>query len=503
MLPINYLQKDSSDLDKIYLHDSKHALNYSDLEKLIYAISLNIISKIDNYSELQRSVVIMLDRDVNYIASMFAAWKIGSYFIPINNNWPEIRKLEIIDHCNADVVICHKESFYQKSNAIFIEDIFDYDNHSIIKRESKPSDLAYIIYTSGTTGDPKGVMIKNESYVSYIEWTKRYFKNYSKNESLLITAELTFDITMGDIAFALAFGTTVYIAPDPKNILFHLKMINEYKIDTFYSVPTTHLALFNFVKAKNNLNIDSLKLIISGGDVFTIDLIKTINDVSKNAHFYNVYGPTEMTINCFAYRVDNLLDLIESENRIPIGEPFDIIDAVIINDKGEDVTNNNEIGVLYTAGIQTMLGYLGDQEGTKSSFINDPRYTKFFRSLYCTGDLAIKKDGLFYLFGRADDLIKIKGYRIHPNELSAGLSKIKFIKDAVTIVTDTNPKTLLSFVTLHTQISESDIINELKNIIPSYMLPEKIIILEEFPLNNSGKIDRNKLINDLKNRNDY
>jgi amino acid adenylation domain-containing protein len=472
---------------------------YNELNNIVNNISYKLYQK---YEGKQLSVVILLDRNVYYIASMFAIWRVGSYFIPLNTSWPKERIDTIVEHCDADIVICHKDGGYHSSNALYIE------NTQFIKNEErifediclKHTDLAYIIYTSGSTGIPKGVMITSNSYISYIEWTKRFFKQYKNNKALLLTAELTFDITMGDIAFSLAFWTSIIISPDPKNMISHIKLINKYNIDTFYSVPTTHNAIFSFAKRKKSIHIDSINLILSGGDSFSVELIKLIKDVLPNGHFYNVYGPTEVTINCFAIRVDNMIESIEDKKLVPIGEPFDIIDATIIDDNNNDITNMNQIGKLFVCGEQVMLGYLDDYDKTDEVFVLDSRYPKFKRKIYNTGDLAIKKeDGLFYLLGRSDDIVKIKGYRINPLEINNELSKLNSIKESIVSALEHNKNyRLVSYITLNNDISIDKIRNYLLERLPDYMVPNDFIIIKQMPLNNSGKIDKKLLKSDYK-----
>ncbi len=493
MTPIEYLRKNIEQFpDKLALSDTKINLTFRELEIIFKAIAAAIIDKVGNTTR-QISIALLLDRNVYYIASMFTAWELGGYFIPLNNKWPTTVIDKIIGQCKPDVVICHKSGFYHKQNALYIEELKqDIPTQYLKPRQSLPSDLAYVIYTSGSTGTPKGVMITNHSYKTYVEWTKNFFQDYKNNEKLLITAELTFDITMGDIAFAFAFGTAIFVAPDPKNIASIVRIVTENQIDTFYSVPTTHNSFFNFARFKRGVNVNTLKLIISGGDKFSVELIKTIKTVVPKAHFYNVYGPTEVTINCFAIRLDNVIEEIEEQDDIPIGIPFNVIDAVIIDQEKGDVTNLEKLGVLYVTGPQVMLGYFNDEETSLCAFIYDPRYPEFNRKLYNTGDLAVKKsDGRFYLMGRVDDLVKIKGYRIHPNEVTTPLTNIDGIIEAATIAVEySRGKKLISFVTISNQIDKKNIFEDLSQKIPDYMIPEDIFIIDKMPLNNSGKIDK-------------
>ncbi len=142
-----------------------------------------------------------------------------------------------------------------------------------------------------------------------------------------------------------------------------------------------------------------------------------------------------------------------------------------------------------------MLGYLDDDEKTELAFTLDPRYPKFKRKIYNTGDLAIKKEnGLFYLLGRSDDIVKIKGYRVNPTETNNILSKYEDVKESATFAIKENDSFILvSCIVGNKQIDENELKSFLSNYLPEYMVPIKIIFLKAMPLNNSGKIDKKEL----------
>jgi amino acid adenylation domain-containing protein len=422
---------------------------------------------------------------------MLAAWRAGAYFIPLNTRWPESMLAGVLGHCKPDLVLCHKNGAYHGANAAYIEQVLSSGAEAAVSwPNTTPSDLAYVIYTSGSTGTPKGVMIQHSAYASYIEWTRQYFAPHAENRGLLISAELTFDITMGDLAFALSFGTEVHVAPDPGNIVALYRMIVERSIDTFYSVPTTHNALFHFAKRKRGADLSGLKLILSGGDYFGIELIEAIAIQSPRAHFYNVYGPTEMTINCFAARMDTQYEHVRTKARIPIGKPFSSIDFVLLDEEGRAVPNGAK-GRLCVAGPQTMLGYLDDPEATKRAFVRDPRVSERERLLYDTGDIGVlEDDGQVYLYGRADRQVKIKGYRIHPDEITRVARAHEAVVEAATIATDEQDSRILLIVTSSEGSAiREDLLNYLRARLPHYMVPAVIEVVDRMPLNNSGKID--------------
>ena len=487
---------DETEFRRISYFDGQDDLDYNDVDVCTINLLKNVPVRVD---DVQQGVCLLIERGSHYIATIFAAWRAGFYVVPLNTSWPEEKNNEIINRINPIAVIsddCNIDLVGYSYKSINVRELFDrscnLEHNEKLISVLRPEDIAYIIFTSGSTGDPKGVVISAASFRSYIDWTRRYFADYSKSKRLLLTSELTFDITMGDIAFALAFGTSIGVAQHNTNIPNVLAMIMEFEIDVLYSVPTTHLALTAFAKRKRGADLSSLNLILSGGDRFPWQLVTDYKNLTNGAHFYNVYGPTEVTINCFSVRLDDKSDLAEMNKAVPIGNCFDSLDYVLLDDFGKPAKQ----GELCIAGPQIMMGYYCDEKLSEQALIVDPRLIFVKRYLYRTGDLAHEEDGLVYLKGRIDGLVKVRGYRIHPDEVSKVLDTCQGVAASATIAYGSQSEAALAvFIKLQKNISleESDICNYLSNKIPSYMIPNKVFFVDEFPLNQSGKIDKKSL----------
>lgn len=491
---------DNTKMEKINYFDGVIDLTVSD----ITGATANLLQQIaSDPSGLQQGVCILMERGTHYIAAMIAAWAAGFYVVPLNTAWPLQKNLDIISRIKPAAIIADTKNSeeldiqFKIVNGIDLFNQSDSEDNPIANsRALRPADIAYIIFTSGSTGEPKGVVISAASFRSYIDWTKRYFSEYSTSKRLLLTSELTFDITMGDIAFALAFGTSIGVARHNTNIPSVLAMIMKYKIDVLYSVPTTHLALTAFAKQKRGADLSSINLLLSGGDRFPWQLVNDYKTLTGGAHFYNVYGPTEVTINCFAVRLDNKEQLALADKPVPIGECFDSLGFVLLNDENQPCSE----GELCVSGPQIMMGYHGDSELTRSAFTNDPSVSFIDRPLYRTGDLAYVDEGLVYLKGRIDGLVKIRGYRVHPDEVSKVIDGISGV-DVSTVVAfgDQSEASLIAFIRLNkgSELAEKDIDSHVQNSVPSYMVPTRYIFVTDFPLNQSGKIDKNALVRSL------
>lgn len=487
---------DKSKFEFINYFDGQVDISCSDVNFAARILHYKFKSKIDG---VQQGICILMERSAHYIASVFAAWRAGFYVVPLNTSWPKSKNLEIINLIKPAMVLVDDDNPLDiEFDLIRKSDLFDQNHNPEVFSTTTsfnsllPSDVAYVIFTSGSTGEPKGVVIPASAFNSYIDWTKRYFCRYSKSECLLLTSELTFDITMGDVAFALAFGTSIGVAKHNTNIPSILGLIMRYKIDVLYSVPTTHLALLRFAKQKKGADISSLQLILSGGDRFPWQMVKDYKELSNAAHFYNVYGPTEVTINCFATRLDNRLDLEASGKPVPIGKCFDSLDYILLDDDGSPA----EEGELCVTGSQMMLGYHNDLQRTQDAFTKDPRLKYAPRMLYRTGDVCYQEDDLMYIKGRIDGLIKVRGYRIHPDEISKQIDSVKGVDmSAVVPYGNQSDAALAAFVRKekYVDLNKETLLKKLSNELPLYMIPSHLEFLEEFPLNQSGKIDKIKL----------
>ena len=479
--------------ENIIFGDSSEVLTGQETLDIVNKISLLISSSLDSTCS-NVGIAILLPRNCMYLSSIFSIWQLGHYFIPLNDSWPEDHLINILNTAMPDLVISNRAITGFQTVALDKLDETTLPGLNEIKKWDKArvdAHLAYTIFTSGSTGQQKGVMISHNAYLAYIDWAKIYFDKFKNNEALLITAELTFDITMGDIAFALAHKTQIHVSPDPKNMFWHAQLIIDRKIDTFYSVPTTINRLFSWVKEREDVDFSNIKLVVSGGDSFGPELIELVKSLCPRSEFHNVYGPTEVTINCLAIRVDNLLSEIKNwSGLVPIGIPFPHLQTVLFSD--EVLTDQNS-GELLVGGAQCMEGYVGDPNLTKKSFI-DINGISFYR----TGDLVQRNDkGYMFIEGRIDNLVKIKGYRINPMEIDNIVAMCSNVKETKTIVISkiSGESSLLCFYSC--KDASYDVREECREIcsnnLPQYMVPDDFLQLESLPLGTSGKISQTKL----------
>jgi len=335
-------------LDKIvlsYIRDYRHEFMMIDenkkykkkeiAEKIFsYQIQLNKIWK----NSKNRGVAILLERDVEYICLIFATWLSKGFYLPFSQETPR----ENINQQLKD----SKISFIaeKKNNKIQFKKLKNRNRNKLI--ESNYKNISYLIFTSGSTGNKKGVCISNTAFESYLASIKKKFKSKKKPKSLIISGELTFDITIADLAFALIFGSKIIITNKSQNFLSLLSMIKENKAESIYLVPSGLNKVLEFSKKIKINYLKSIKQINLGGEIFSINLLNKIKKFFKNIKIYNFYGPTEFTVNSLCHEVNTK----KKYKDIPIGKPLNGISTLINN------------GELFLYGPQKMHGYINAKD---------------------------------------------------------------------------------------------------------------------------------------------
>ena len=479
---INFI---SPNTKKFIFADYNNGLDSKSAKKII----TKIISCIGVNKKKGSGVGIYLPRNLYYLVSIFSVLVSGNYFIPLNQSWPRKHLIKIINHSKPKFIISDKKLNLNKHVKILrFNEILKIKKKTDFKFfKFSENRLAYIVYTSGSSGEQKGVMISRKGFLSYLDWVKNYFKKKMHISKLIITGEMTFDIAMADIANALAFKSTIYLTPQTNNLIKAVNMIYQNKIDTIYGVPTTLRNLFMFSKMRKNKELKSIKNIFCGGDIFDLKLLKLIRSENKKINVFNMYGPTEVSMNCLCQNLTNF-KLNNKTKVIPNGKGFAHLDYKLLNLQKNKIDKN--FGELIVSGDQCMNGYLKDNIKTKLSF------TKYKgKNYYKTGDLFKKKNNIFFYEGRKDKQIKIKGYRVSLNSIDLFLQKLLVVKESKTILL--TQEKIITFCVLNNMIKnkvkKDKFLILLKKNLPNYMIPNEIIFLNKIPYNESGKFDETYL----------
>ncbi len=458
----------------IFIGDKTKVLNSIKINEKIKEI-LNIINTIDD-----GVVGILLPRNINYILVILALWKSGRAFVPLNYNWPKKYSDLIIKKSKIKYLITDKKIIFNKRIQLI-----DLEKKKIKKKIRKKirNNIAYIIFTSGSTGEPKGVQISNRAFITYLNWVKKNQKT-GKNLNHLITGEITFDIVLADLAFILANRCSIFITDDPKNVFNTLDLIIKYKINSIYCVPSL---IDKIVDAAKALSINPVKFefVFCGGDIFKIKLFKKIKKFFKGTKIFNMYGPTECTMNTLGVELTKIKN-VANYKYLPTGYEFKHLDYLILNEKNK----KDMQGELLIGGKQLMDGYLGSN---RNNLINP--FVEINKKLYYrTGDIFKKRKKLLYFIGRKNQIHKLSGFRFNFSYIENYVEKIQSIKEFKLYI---NKENLYGFYTCYKIVESDFLINFLKKKFPNFMIPKKIFRIKKFPYNNRGKINYKLLIKEI------
>lgn len=453
----------------------------------------NIIIALRKCNLSNTMVGLVANDDIYTYASIFALWHEGLAYIPLHPMQPKTRCMDIVVQVGIELIIdSSKDSRYDKE-AIVLKP-FGLKNKMSFKflpKNVSDKNLAYILFTSGSTGKPKGVKLSRKNIAAFVSAFEKSGIDLSVKDRCLQCFDLTFDVSVQLYLVPLLNGASVYTLPvECMKYAYAADLIERHELTFAAMAPS----MVRFLKPYfGELNMTSLKYCILTAEASHLSLIKEWSSCVKNAQLYDFYGPTEATIYCTFYKLPQNIAQIKNRNDVVfIGKPMDGVKAIIINQENELLIN--EVGELCIAGDQLTEGYWQMPEKEEEVFFNKEINGKLYK-FYRTGDLCkFDKDGDIEYIGRIDFQAKIQGYRVELGEIECAISEVAN-KDTVALaIKDFNEDDFVVAFVESEMLDVLPILSYLKDRLPNYMIPRKIISLPQFPLNNNGKIDRKQLI---------
>ncbi|RPK22202.1 non-ribosomal peptide synthase/polyketide synthase [Paenibacillus xylanexedens] len=358
---------------------------------------------------------------------------------------------------------------------------------------NKRGDLAYVIYTSGTTGRPKGVAVEHGSLVNTAAGYRRDYRLDQFPIRLLQLASFSFDVFVGDIARTLYNGGTMVIVPkedriDPTRLY---GWIRDYAVTVFESTPALVVPFMEHVYTEG-LDLSSMQLLITSSDACSVADYRTLQErFGSQFRIINSYGVTEAAIDSSFY--DEPLEKLPKTGSVPIGKAWLNAKFYIVDTNLKPVPIG-VLGELVIGGVGVARGYLNRPDLTAEKFVDSP-FTAGER-LYRTGDLARwMPDGNVDFIGRIDNQVKIRGYRIELGEIEAAMKNVAEVRQALVIdrTDEQGQKYLCGYVVVDSSFNLEGLVAHLDAVLPSHMVPSRIMLLDQLPLTPNGKIDRKAL----------
>jgi nonribosomal peptide synthetase DhbF len=441
-------------------------------------------------------VAVAMPRSVEMVVAVAAVLKAGAGYVPVDLAYPPDRISYLLaEACPVAVLttMVAGRDLPDGAPRVALDDpataaaVSRLDGTDLAAGERtavlRPASPAYVIYTSGSTGRPKGVVTEHRNLTDLISWIDAQFSAAELSRTLAASS-LSFDFSVFEILAPLACGGAVEIV---RNVFALADDFEDPERERMISgVPS---AISNVIST-SKVGIRA-RTVVLGGEAFTPRALALIRATWPGARVVNIYGPTETTVYVTSWSPVDEADLVPT-----LGQPNGNTRLFVLDER-LGLMPPGEAGELYVAGQSLARGYLGRPGLTAERFVACP-FGLAGERMYRTGDLArwTQAGELEYL-GRGDDQVKVRGFRIELGEIEAVLAAQPGVAQAAAVVREDQPgdKRLAGYVVPATGVVlEPAVLREAaRRVLPRYMVPAAVVVLDRLPLNANGKLNRRAL----------
>ncbi|MDX6457255.1 MAG: hypothetical protein QOE55_952 [Acidobacteriaceae bacterium] len=435
-------------------------------------------------------VGVCMDRCVEMVAALLAIFKTGAAYLPLDPAFPADR-IEFMQQDARPLVVVTQSHLREKfsfaaPHVLCVDaDLPAFEVSPVRKfsppRNSRLDDIAYVLYTSGSTGKPKGVQINHRALTNMLVAVSNDI-GLTSSDVVLATTTISFDISTFEIFAPLIAGAHLVVAPRSVTIDGKLlaKAIREHAVTVLQATPAGWQVLL-----ESGWEGQAGLTMLTAGEPLTRILAQRL--LERGGELWNLYGPTETTVYATGTRT-------HKDTKITVGRPLANCTAYVLDEHRQRLPIG-AVGELFLGGICVGAGYLNRPELTAEKFLADPFSSEPGARLYRTGDLArVLPTGEIDLLGRADNQIKLRGYRIELEEIEAVLDSHPSISKSVAKVVSVGDgdQCLVAYVVARdkNRVDEADWHNHALRSLPQYMVPAAFMVVESFLLTPNGKVDR-------------
>ncbi|MFG3513205.1 amino acid adenylation domain-containing protein [Streptomyces bobili] len=449
------------------------------------------------------------ERSAEMVAGILGALKAGGAYMPIEPSYPAARRSDLVDHSGVTVVltqphldaepldrvehllVLHPDGTLRDRAGTDVHESRDADVPTA-EPGGHPGNLAYVIHTSGSTGRPKGVMIEHRAVVNRIEWMQNEYR-LTGDDVVLQKTPYSFDVSVWEFFWPLLHGARLAIAAPGghRDAAYLVSAVRAFGVTTLHFVPSM---LRGIVEEPGWARCTTVRQVFCSGEALPADVCARHYE-QHTAPLHNLYGPTEAAVDVSHWTVpaDGTLRVV------PIGRPIQNIQLHVL-DEALAPQGVGCVGELYIAGAGLARGYLHQPELTRERFVPNPFDASPGARMYRTGDLVRRlPDGDLEFLGRADDQVKVRGFRIEPGEIEHRLTEHPSVRSSAVLVREDQPGSprLVAYVVPETGHAladhRGDLIRHLEGALPEYMVPSAYVELAALPVTAHGKLDRRAL----------
>ncbi|WP_280296552.1 non-ribosomal peptide synthetase, partial [Nocardia abscessus] len=439
-------------------------------------------------------VAVAIRRSAELVTALYAVVKAGAAFLPIDPDHPSARIAHVLGAARPLVVLTTTADGEDLPGGFECASVDRLDVTGLSEARItdaqrrtplRPNHLAYVLFTSGSTGVPKGVALTHAATVSQLAWAQQQWP-HDTSDAVLHKTPITFDIAVWELFWPLQTGARIVVAEPGghRDPAYLAAVIARHRITTVHFVPSM---LDVLLESAGAAELPSIRRVFVAGEALAQRTVDAAAQVFVHAELVNWYGPAEAEVVTAA----RCSPQAATAATVPIGAPAAGMKVYVLDARLRPVPVG-VVGELYVSGVQVARGYHSRPELTCRAFVANP-FGAAGERLYRTGDLVRwRKTGELEYLGRSDFQVKVRGQRVEPGDIEAALRAVAQVARAVAVVTT---ERIVGYVTLAPgAVTDGRAIREqLTRMLPSYLVPDAVQVLDAMPLTANGKLDRSAL----------
>jgi amino acid adenylation domain-containing protein len=447
-------------------------------------------------------VGVLMERSLEMVVALMGILKSGGAYLPLDPSYPQERLRYMLADAGLRFVICHQavEAMLPALLPDSSINVLTLDTEwarvaaqptTAPGLHTAPDNLAYVLYTSGSTGKPKGVMISQRAICNHMLWMQEQLP-LQATDAVLQKTPFSFDASVWEFYAPLLAGARLVMAQPGghQDAQYLLEVMEREGVTRLQGVPTLLRMLVSEGELKR---CTQLREVFSGGEVLRRELAESLLRAHSEVKLYNLYGPTEATIDTTWQEAER--GKVWAGEEVGIGQPIANVQVYVL-DAEMQVVPVGVVGELYIGGEGLARGYLNRPALTAERFVPHPYSTAGGARLYRTGDMVRWLEGgeLAYV-GRVDAQVKVRGFRVELGEIEVVLREHPSVKECIVLVKDdqVGNQQLVGYIILNAgverQAGGAELREYLRERLPEYMVPTVFMIMNEWPLTPSGKVD--------------
>jgi amino acid adenylation domain-containing protein len=435
-------------------------------------------------------VGICLERTTDMVVAVLAVWKAGAGYVPLDPHFPPTRLGLMADRAKLELVVTVDDlrGLVPDFGGHHVcldrnQDLWREAAPSTPVLEATPTDPAYVLFTSGSTGEPKGVRVPQSCVINFLEGMAQR-PGLTPDDVLLAVTTLSFDISILELFLPLRVGGTLVLASsnDVMDGSALAGLMHRHGVTTMQATPSSWRLLLA-AGWQGHADLRAL----CGGEAFPKDLLGKL--LLLVGEVWNMYGPTETTV------WSTCAQLTDPDAPIVIGQPIANTQCHVLDREGRRVPPGAP-GELFIGGLGVADVYLGRSEETERSFVPDPFSSRSGARMYRTGDtVRWRRNGDLEYLHRADRQVKLRGFRIELGEVEVALAAAEDVSASTVVLADSGGSVeLIGYVEADAAVwNERSARGKLAERLPPYMIPRYLVRLDQLPLTDNGKVDKNAL----------